>query len=121
MKSTPNSGRARRQLSFANLPYHGKCFYLDIKNSSLKTRLSRRILDLGGQIENFLSKDINLLITEKIEEKGASKTGFQISVGKQNVPLSRGKHVTSFVVGCFAMTINTYCTLPGNKSMFASE
>ena len=89
MNSTPSSGRARRKLSFAKLPYSGQSFYLDINNASLKARISRRVLELGGQIENFLSKDVDLLITEKKEDK-AAKNGLTNFSGKQNLPLSRG-------------------------------
>ena len=95
MKSapSPSSGGVRRKLSFEKLPYSGKSFYLDIKNASVKTKISRRITDLGGQIETFLSKDVHLLITDKTEDKKSNinrKEGLPNFPGSQKIPLSRG-------------------------------
>ena len=93
--SPSSGGSARRKLSFV-LPFNGQSFYLDIKNASLKTRISRRITDLGGQIEDFLSKDVNLLITDKTEEKknnnkkDGSPSFPTIGSNNQKIPLSRG-------------------------------
>ncbi|KAL4236137.1 Zinc finger protein [Mactra antiquata] len=87
--------RVKRSLSFTSkeLPYASKTFYIDVKSCSLKAKLSQRILNLGGQIENFLSKDLTLLITDKHDEGNnlvyETENNPTISTLNHSIPLSR--------------------------------
>lgn len=97
MSSKSSGFRVKRSLSFDSkeLPYAGKTFYIDVKSSSLKTKIIQRVLNLGGQIENFLSKDLTLLITEKRDygnRTDAEHENTQTSSLKHSkaIPLSRG-------------------------------
>ncbi|KAH3694274.1 hypothetical protein DPMN_081714 [Dreissena polymorpha] len=88
--STRSSGfGARRSLSFADLPYVGKRFYVDVRSNAQRTKVIQRIQNLGGHIENFLSKDVDLLVTDAKDRKEQSGAGK--NAAKQNLPLSRGK------------------------------
>ncbi|XP_052774934.1 uncharacterized protein LOC128213358 [Mya arenaria] len=91
--STKSSGfGARRQLSFAELPFSGRTFYIDVKSNAQRTKIIQRIQALGGIIESFLSKDISLLITDchDNEKKFKDKNAGFAAKGK-SVPLSRGQ------------------------------
>ncbi|XP_060553421.1 protein DBF4 homolog A-like [Ruditapes philippinarum] len=90
MKPKSSGLRARRSLSFEERPYAGKTFYLDVKSASAKSKISQRIQNLGGQIEDFLSKDLTLLITDKSSTKH-SKDDYSQKQTTKNVPLSRGQ------------------------------
>lgn len=85
-----SSSYARRSLTFQELPYAGKTFYIDVKSATAKSKIKQRILCLGGQIENFLSKDLSLLITDKTATPHA-KDGSSQKRSVKSVPLSRGK------------------------------
>ncbi|CAC5407485.1 unnamed protein product [Mytilus coruscus] len=56
---------AKRKLDFQDQPFHFKTFYLDIKAETVKRKVIRRIRELGGTVEGFLSKDVHLVITDK--------------------------------------------------------
>jgi hypothetical protein len=92
MKPKSSGLRARRSLSFEERPYAGKTFYLDVKSASAKSKISQRIQNLGGQIEDFLSKDLTLLITDKSSTKH-SKDDYSQKQTTKNVPLSRGLYI----------------------------
>ena len=87
MSSNSSGYRVRRQLSFQDVPYNGKLFYLDIRQPPLKHKITRRIVDLGGKIESFLSKEIDLILTDGDEKK---KSVLELNKLK-NIPLSRGE------------------------------
>ncbi|KAM6152070.1 protein DBF4 homolog A isoform 2-T2 [Erethizon dorsatum] len=52
-------------------PLWGKVFYLDLPSVTLSEKLQKDIKDLGGRVEEFLSKDISYLISNKKEAKFA--------------------------------------------------
>ncbi|XP_023563812.1 protein DBF4 homolog A isoform X2 [Octodon degus] len=52
-------------------PLWGKVFYLDLPSVTLSEKLQKDIKDLGGRVEEFLSKDITYLISNKKEAKFA--------------------------------------------------
>ncbi|XP_064146028.1 protein DBF4 homolog A isoform X2 [Loxodonta africana] len=52
-------------------PLWGKVFYLDLPSVSISEKLQKDIKDLGGRVEEFLSKDISYLISNKKEAKFA--------------------------------------------------
>ncbi|XP_006834384.1 PREDICTED: protein DBF4 homolog A [Chrysochloris asiatica] len=52
-------------------PLWGKVFYLDLPSVSIAEKLQKDIKDLGGRVEEFLSKDISYLISNKKEAKFA--------------------------------------------------
>ncbi|XP_062566119.1 protein DBF4 homolog A-like [Saccostrea cucullata] len=87
MKLNSNDG-ARRKLQFA--PSSQTTYYLDISSDKVKAKAVQRILSLHGKIEQFLSKDVNLVLTDKNniakEEIPASDV-----TQKQLLPFSRGK------------------------------
>ncbi|XP_037692521.1 protein DBF4 homolog A isoform X2 [Choloepus didactylus] len=56
-------------------PLWGKVFYLDIPSVSISERLQKDIKDLGGRVEEFLSRDISYLISNKKEAKFAQSLG----------------------------------------------
>ncbi|XP_062955513.1 protein DBF4 homolog A isoform X2 [Cynocephalus volans] len=56
-------------------PLWGKVFYLDLPSVTLSEKLQKDIKDLGGRVEEFLSKDINYLISNKKEAKFAQTLG----------------------------------------------
>ncbi|XP_048195906.1 protein DBF4 homolog A [Perognathus longimembris pacificus] len=59
-------------------PFWGKIFYLDLPSVTISEKLQKDIKDLGGRVEEFLSKDISYLISSKKEAKYAQTLG-QIS------------------------------------------
>uniref|UniRef100_A0A8C3VN83 Protein DBF4 homolog A n=1 Tax=Catagonus wagneri TaxID=51154 RepID=A0A8C3VN83_9CETA len=59
-------------------PLWGKVFYIDLPSVALSEKLQKDIKDLGGRVEEFLSKDINYLISNKKEAKFTQTLG-QIS------------------------------------------
>ncbi|XP_066095740.1 protein DBF4 homolog A isoform X1 [Saccopteryx bilineata] len=59
-------------------PLWGKIFYIDLPSVTISEKLQKDIKDLGGRIEEFLSKDISYLISSKKEAKLAQTFG-QIS------------------------------------------
>lgn len=56
-------------------PLWGKVFYLDIPSAPVCEKLQKDIKDLGGRVEEFLSKDISYLISNKKEAKFAQTLG----------------------------------------------
>ncbi|XP_005388034.1 PREDICTED: protein DBF4 homolog A isoform X2 [Chinchilla lanigera] len=52
-------------------PLWGKVFYLDLPSVTISEKLQKDIKDLGGRVEEFLSKDISYLISNKKEAKFA--------------------------------------------------
>ncbi|XP_017650931.1 protein DBF4 homolog A isoform X2 [Nannospalax galili] len=52
-------------------PLLGKIFYLDLPSVTISEKLQKDIKDLGGRVEEFLSKDISYLISNKKEAKYA--------------------------------------------------
>uniref|UniRef100_A0A8D1AR99 Protein DBF4 homolog A n=1 Tax=Sus scrofa TaxID=9823 RepID=A0A8D1AR99_PIG len=56
-------------------PLWGKVFYIDLPSVTLSEKLQKDIKDLGGRVEEFLSKDINYLISNKKEAKFAQTLG----------------------------------------------
>lgn len=93
MKAKSSGLRARRSLTFEERPYAGKTFYVDVKSASAKSKISQRIHNLGGEIEDFLSKDLTLLITDKT----SAKDNCSQKQTAKNVPLSRGLFI-SFII-----------------------
>lgn len=93
------SSVARRKLNFKEKPWFDKIFYIDVRSENVKSKIAKRIKELGGQIEGFLTKDIHLLITDKTKndiehEKKSRKENQHVSTTTQNsfgMPLSRGK------------------------------
>ncbi|KAK3606195.1 hypothetical protein CHS0354_010843 [Potamilus streckersoni] len=97
-----NCSNAARRLHFQGLPLKKKKFYVDIKSTSLKKKVCKRIADLGGEVDGFLSRDVHLLITDKDGGGRLSKRpdgeiqsrGLPLSSVQNNqlaLPLSRGK------------------------------
>jgi len=100
-KDGSSLSQTRRQLDFREKPYQHKTFYLDVKADITRRKVIRRIKELGGQIEEFLSKDVKVLLTDTPvpEATGTvgggadSTTDKAVSQAKEkmsSVPLSRG-------------------------------
>ncbi|KAK3749838.1 hypothetical protein QZH41_015511, partial [Actinostola sp. cb2023] len=60
-----NTPKGKRRLEFVEQPLKDKKFYLDLEGYKKVSSLAARIQDLGGKVEEFLSKDINYLITNR--------------------------------------------------------
>ncbi|XP_075414570.1 protein DBF4 homolog A [Tenrec ecaudatus] len=56
-------------------PLWGKVFYLDLPSVAISEKLQKDIKDLGGRVEEFLSKDISYLVSNKKEAKVAQTLG----------------------------------------------
>uniref|UniRef100_A0A8C6G3T7 Protein DBF4 homolog A n=1 Tax=Moschus moschiferus TaxID=68415 RepID=A0A8C6G3T7_MOSMO len=56
-------------------PLWGKVFYIDLPSVTISEKLQKDIKDLGGRVEEFLSKDISYLISNKKEAKFAQTLG----------------------------------------------
>ncbi|XP_068942320.1 protein DBF4 homolog A isoform X2 [Petaurus breviceps papuanus] len=56
-------------------PLWGKVFYLDLPSIVISERLEKDLKELGGRVEEFLSKDISYLISNKKEAKYAQTLG----------------------------------------------
>ncbi|KAL1777614.1 DBF4-like A [Sigmodon hispidus] len=56
-------------------PLVGKIFYLDVPSITICEKLRKDIKDLGGRVEEFLSKDISYLVSNKKEAKYAQTSG----------------------------------------------
>ncbi|XP_052577284.1 protein DBF4 homolog A isoform X1 [Peromyscus californicus insignis] len=56
-------------------PLCGKIFYLDLPSITVCEKLQKDIKDLGGRVEEFLSKDISYLVSNKKEAKYAQTLG----------------------------------------------
>nr|XP_025874472.1 protein DBF4 homolog A [Vulpes vulpes] len=56
-------------------PLWGKIFYIDLPSVTVSEKLQKDIQDLGGRVEEFLSKDISYLISNKKEAKFAQTLG----------------------------------------------
>ncbi|XP_025785390.1 protein DBF4 homolog A isoform X3 [Puma concolor] len=56
-------------------PLGGKIFYIDLPSVTVSEKLQKDIQDLGGRVEEFLSKDISYLISNKKEAKFAQTLG----------------------------------------------
>ncbi|XP_059026995.1 protein DBF4 homolog A isoform X2 [Mustela lutreola] len=56
-------------------PLWGKIFYIDLPSITISEKLQKDIQDLGGRVEEFLSKDISYLISNKKEAKFAQTLG----------------------------------------------
>lgn len=81
---------ARRKLKFTSSSQ--TVYYLDISSCKLRVKTVQRILSLHGKIEEFLSKEVNLVLTDRDaisteEEEIPSNT----DVKQRTMPLSRGK------------------------------
>ncbi|XP_061633412.1 protein DBF4 homolog A isoform X1 [Phyllopteryx taeniolatus] len=50
-------------------PFAGKVFYLDLPSNRTAESLEKDIIDLGGSVEKFFSKDIKYLVSNKRETK----------------------------------------------------
>lgn len=88
------SSQVRRQLDFREKVFTEKTFYIDIREEDLKKRISRRIHELGGQVEGFLSKDVHIMVTDSNnttnnETRVASPSPTLLN---NKVPLSRGRY-----------------------------
>ena len=89
---TSSQDGVRRKLDFVDRPYSRKTFYLDIRASQLKSKISKRIADLGGRVEEFLSKELHLVVTDRNQdnEDKKRKTGSGVPDRRASLPLSRG-------------------------------
>ncbi|XP_048761860.2 dentin sialophosphoprotein-like [Ostrea edulis] len=81
---------ARRKLKFTSSSQ--TVYYLDISSCKLRVKTVQRILSLHGKIEEFLSKEVNLVLTDRDaicteEEEIPSNT----DVKQRTMPLSRGR------------------------------
>ncbi|XP_033736590.1 uncharacterized protein LOC117324871 [Pecten maximus] len=91
------SSQVRRQLDFREKILTQRTFYIDIREEDLRKRITRRVKDLGGQVEDFLSKDVNILLTDsnntaqKICPTSLTPNASPDPDTKVAVPLSRGK------------------------------
>ena len=56
-------------------PLSGKVFYIDLPSVTISEKLQKDIKDLGGRVEEFLSKGISYLISNKKEAKFAQTLG----------------------------------------------
>ncbi|XP_031235854.1 protein DBF4 homolog A isoform X1 [Mastomys coucha] len=56
-------------------PLWGKIFYLDLPSITICEKLQKDIKELGGRVEEFLSKDISYLVSNKKEAKYAQTLG----------------------------------------------
>ncbi|XP_063412459.1 uncharacterized protein LOC134695178 [Mytilus trossulus] len=81
---------AKRKLDFQDQPFHFKTFYLDIKAETVKRKVVRRIRELGGTVEGFLSKDVHLVITDKKNGELERKSNKEVKT-IQISNLSRGR------------------------------
>ncbi|NP_001233700.1 protein DBF4 homolog A [Cricetulus griseus] len=71
-----------KSLKTDNRPEKSKCkplwekvFYLDLPSVTISEKLQKDIKDLGGRVEEFLSKDISYLVSNKKEAKYAQTLG----------------------------------------------
>ncbi|XP_069127690.1 uncharacterized protein [Argopecten irradians] len=89
------SSQVRRQLDFREKILTKRTFYIDVREEELRKRIIRRVKDLGGQVEDFLSKDVNILLTDSnsTAQKACPLTpnASPDPDKKVAVPLSRGK------------------------------
>ncbi|XP_011174238.1 uncharacterized protein LOC105206430 isoform X1 [Solenopsis invicta] len=51
-------------------PLEDKSFYLDIKNHAVATKLEAQIRELGGVVELFLVRSVNLVASDRIDKAG---------------------------------------------------
>ncbi|KAK3090042.1 hypothetical protein FSP39_008748 [Pinctada imbricata] len=105
---TSSQDGVRRKLDFAEKPYTSKTFYLDIKTCKMKLKVTKRISDLGGRVEEFLCKEIHQLITDRDPDEGTQKSKTVLNEKKVGVPLSRGQAL---------LMKATKFTADGNSSM----
>ncbi|XP_076167830.1 uncharacterized protein LOC143146953 isoform X2 [Ptiloglossa arizonensis] len=56
-------------------PLEGKSFYLDIKNHATTVKIEAKIKDLGGVIELFLIRSVNLVISDRVDKTGCVNFG----------------------------------------------
>ncbi|NP_001177646.1 protein DBF4 homolog A isoform 2 [Mus musculus] len=56
-------------------PLWGKIFYLDLPSITICEKLQKDIKELGGRVEEFLSKDISYFVSNKKEAKYAQTLG----------------------------------------------
>lgn len=57
--------RSRRRLRYPAASLEGKAFFLHIQSASKARDLEKKIKELGGVVENFLSKDISFVVTDQ--------------------------------------------------------
>ena len=89
MKLVSQDG-ARRKLQFN--PSSQRLYYLDISSTKLRTKVIQRILASNGKVEEFLSKDVNLVLTDRNSIAKETETCGNGDVPqKPRLPLSRGK------------------------------
>ncbi|XP_036037979.1 protein DBF4 homolog A [Onychomys torridus] len=72
LKSLKNDNRLEKS---KYKPLCGKIFYLDLPSITVCEKLQKDIKDLGGRVEEFLSKDISYLVSNKKEAKYAQTLG----------------------------------------------
>ncbi|XP_043252771.1 uncharacterized protein LOC122397581 isoform X1 [Colletes gigas] len=63
--------RAQKDLK----PLEGESFYLDIKNHATTAKIEAKIKDLGGVIELFLVRSVNLVVSDKVDKTGCVNFG----------------------------------------------
>ena len=80
---------ARRSLNFVENHLKGAKFYLNIKHEETFKKVVNRIAELGGQVEDFLSKEVDNLITDS-QQKNRSNTTDNDPVVSLPYALSRG-------------------------------
>ncbi|KYN07293.1 Protein chiffon, partial [Cyphomyrmex costatus] len=51
-------------------PLEQKSFYLDIKNHAIAAKLEAQIRELGGAVELFLVRSVNLVASDRVDEAG---------------------------------------------------
>lgn len=102
---------ARRKLQFvpsSQRPYYS--YYLDISSTKQRAKVVQRILALQGKIEEFLSKDVNLVLTDRNNISKESETPETSSVTqKQTLPLSRGKILKKKFKRVYEQMKRKYC------------
>ncbi|XP_032218307.2 serine/arginine repetitive matrix protein 2 isoform X3 [Nematostella vectensis] len=70
-KKFKTSPKGKRRLEFqSKKPLKGKSFYLDLNGYKNISSLTSRLQELGGKVEEFLSKDITFLITNRKDADG---------------------------------------------------
>ncbi|XP_027703725.1 protein DBF4 homolog A isoform X2 [Vombatus ursinus] len=71
LKTVKNDNKSENKYK----PLWGKVFYLDLPSVVISERLEKDLKELGGRVEEFLSKDISYLISNKKEAKYAQTLG----------------------------------------------
>ena len=99
-------GGARRRLRFCDEPYKNKTFYIDVKTKTMRSRVSSAVIQLGGTVESFLSKDIFMFVTDAKtsrlqnclkQNQDGSTTSTDTSFTNYSAPVETGGHNLSGV------------------------